>query len=471
MGCPNDHSTKRDLMSNCTTLSLSEHSSLALPEVETNCLPARLGKRLWVTPAEFLQTTQFIYDGNGNMVKKIKPDGSRTIYVGGIYEVDKNSGGTVTRTVTYYPAGGAMRINIVGGSNTLYYILKDHLGSASVITDANGVTVGETRYYPYGETRLTTGTIFTDKLFTGQREMAGLGIYHYGARFYSSKLGRFLSADTITPDPFNSQDLNRFSYVRNNPLRYTDPTGHMMTVDDGGGGGCYPCTPPPPSGGTTGGRTATRTTTTPTTTPTTTGGGVCNVGCELNKDLVDIVDTLYDIYGSNSDTGCNTTLLWNGNSNSWCHDNEFTQVACYFCSPDQALIYNLQFAYPLQYNNPIPIGTTRTDGWVVGGDFFPDGYSGPTDWLRANGAVWVKNEGYTTTNHTYPSHIFHEGNIVQTISEGPYGSSLITVNGQGENSSFWVAAANQYGGPIAFRATDTLMLVYATTDQIMNAIP
>ena len=32
-----------------------------------------------------------------------------------------------------------------------------------------------------GETRLTTGTIFTDKLFTGQREMAGLGIYHYNA--------------------------------------------------------------------------------------------------------------------------------------------------------------------------------------------------------------------------------------------------------------------------------------------------
>ena len=113
------------------------------------------------------QTTQFIYDGDGNMVKKVKPDGSKTIYVGGIYEVDKTSGGSVTRTVTYYP-GGAMRIN-----STLYYMLKDHLGSASVVTDATGAIVGEQRYYPYGETRLTTGTIYTDKLFTGQREMAG----------------------------------------------------------------------------------------------------------------------------------------------------------------------------------------------------------------------------------------------------------------------------------------------------------
>jgi len=104
------------------------------------------------------QTTTFVYDGDGNLVKKINPNGSKTIYVGGVYEVDKTSGGSVTRTVTYYPAGGAMRIN-----STLYYILKDHLGSASVVTDASGTILGENRYYPFGETRLTTGTIYTDR--------------------------------------------------------------------------------------------------------------------------------------------------------------------------------------------------------------------------------------------------------------------------------------------------------------------
>ena len=109
------------------------------------------------------------------ITKKVKPDNSKTIYVLGIYEVDKTSGGTVTQTRTYYPAAGAMRIG-----STLYYVLKDHLGSASVITNASGVTVsgGEQRYYPYGESRLTA-TMLTDKLFTGQREMAALGIYHY----------------------------------------------------------------------------------------------------------------------------------------------------------------------------------------------------------------------------------------------------------------------------------------------------
>ena len=127
----------------------------------------------------------------------------------------------MTKTTEYYPVAGAMRVN-----GTLYYMLKDHLGSANVITNASGATIGEARYYPYGETRLATGSMFTDKLFTGQREMTGLGIYHYGARFYSPKLGRFLSADTIIPNAANPQDFNRYSYVRNNPVRYIDPTGY-----------------------------------------------------------------------------------------------------------------------------------------------------------------------------------------------------------------------------------------------------
>jgi len=125
----------------------------------------------------------------------------------------------------------------------LYYILKDHLGSASVVTDSIGDTVGEQRYYPYGETRFTSGTINTDELFTGQREMTGLGIYHYGARFrvappkrsgagYSPKLGRFLSADTIVPGAANPQAWNRYSYVLGNPLKYIDPTGHYCVGDD-----------------------------------------------------------------------------------------------------------------------------------------------------------------------------------------------------------------------------------------------
>ena len=83
--------------------------------------------------------------------------------------------------------------------------------------------------------------------------MAGLGIYDYGARFYSPKLGRFLSADSIVPGVANPQALNRYSYVLGNPIRYNDPTGHMCSDPEDPTPSCDGSgTPPPNSGGGTG---------------------------------------------------------------------------------------------------------------------------------------------------------------------------------------------------------------------------
>jgi len=83
--------------------------------------------------------------------------------------------------------------------------------------------------YPYGVTRpgLAGTGLPTDRRFTGQREETGLGCYDYGARPYAPALGRFLQADTLVPDPGNPQSLNRYAYTLNNPLRYTDPSGHL----------------------------------------------------------------------------------------------------------------------------------------------------------------------------------------------------------------------------------------------------
>ena len=135
-----------------------------------------------------------------------------------------NVGSVVTK---YYYLGGqrvAMRKDGV-----LYYLLSDHLGSTTVITDQSGNVVSQQLYKPYGEPRWSTGTLPTDRRFTGQRsEEAGLGsLYDYGARFYSPALGRFLSPDTIVPEPGNPQSLNRYSYTLNNPVKYRDPSGHV----------------------------------------------------------------------------------------------------------------------------------------------------------------------------------------------------------------------------------------------------
>ncbi|MBC7251624.1 MAG: RHS repeat-associated core domain-containing protein [Anaerolineae bacterium] len=111
--------------------------------------------------------------------------------------------------------------------DVVYYIHADHLGSVSVVSDESGVLLAVQRYYPYGESRHATGTLPTDFGFTGQRVEAGLGLLDYRARFYAPMLGRFISADTIVPEPGNPQALNRYSYVYNRPLVYVDPSGHF----------------------------------------------------------------------------------------------------------------------------------------------------------------------------------------------------------------------------------------------------
>jgi len=73
--------------------------------------------------------------------------------------------------------------------------------------------------------------------FTGQRKDSGSGLLYYGARWYDPVIGRFISADTIVPQPQNPQNLNRYSYVGNQPLRLVDPSGHAGVDFWGGGGG------------------------------------------------------------------------------------------------------------------------------------------------------------------------------------------------------------------------------------------
>ncbi len=78
-------------------------------------------------------------------------------------------------------------------------------------------------------------TAVTDYGFTGQKLDASDGLMYYGARYYDAALGRFISADTIVPNPANPQSLNRYAYVLNNPVKYVDPSGHCPIDADTGG--------------------------------------------------------------------------------------------------------------------------------------------------------------------------------------------------------------------------------------------
>jgi RHS repeat-associated protein len=164
-------------------------------------------------------TTTFVYDGDGGRVKK-KAGSVTNLYIGKLYEC-------VGTTCSNYIFAGDQRLVVDPLKNkAIYFYHTDHLGSSSVVTDKAGVVVENLSYYPYGKTWSSTGTVNVTHKYTGQELDDSTGLYDYGARYYDPALGRFISPDTIVPDPGNPQALNRYTYVLNNPLLYTDPSGH-----------------------------------------------------------------------------------------------------------------------------------------------------------------------------------------------------------------------------------------------------
>ena len=171
-------------------------------------------------------TASYVYDGDGNRVKETIAGVTR-VFVGNHCEVDN---GVVKK---YYYAGATRVAENNGGALT--YLLGDHLGSQALTLDSSGNRLNtntEIRYYAYGVMRYTAGSTPTSFNFTGQRRDSGSGLLFYNARWYDPAVGRFLSADTIVPEPGNPAGLNRYLYSLGNPLRYTDPSGHYAFEED-----------------------------------------------------------------------------------------------------------------------------------------------------------------------------------------------------------------------------------------------
>jgi len=172
---------------------------------------------------------------DGIKVKQEYTDSNGTLttyyYAGGSYELQTDGS---AETVRQYYALAGVTAGMREGT-TFYFFLTDHLGSVVGITDSTGTMVSTTRYSPFGEIRTDVGTVSqTDYGYTFQRNVSGIGLLDYKARYYSTLLGRFIQPDSIIPGAGNPQAFNRYAYSNNNPINFIDPTGHMAQVDDGG---------------------------------------------------------------------------------------------------------------------------------------------------------------------------------------------------------------------------------------------
>ncbi len=150
-------------------------------------------------------------------------------------EVAVNADHSVTWLHTNVWANGVLIATY--DTNGLHFYLNDPLGTRRVQTDYSGVVEQTCQSLPYGDGETCSPTP-TEHLFTGKERDSESGNDHFGARYYASTMGRFLSPDwsaKIEPVPYaklsDPQSLNLYAYVRNNPLSLTDADGHGWWSD------------------------------------------------------------------------------------------------------------------------------------------------------------------------------------------------------------------------------------------------
>jgi RHS repeat-associated protein len=215
------------------------------------------GRSLTYTPFDKVKTitqdnrkVQYAYGPDRNRYLRVDEDLSTgqkdyTYYIGNVEKI-RYSNGTVKwkRNI-----GGVAQITrtMVNGaiqSERTSYFHKDYLGSINAITDELGTVIEEFSFDPWGARRASTSVNMTRTAvlsnwwrnsnrttlrgFTGHEMVDGVDVINMNGRIYDAHIGRFLQADPIVQEVGLIDNLNRYSYVLNNPLNATDPSGYVF---------------------------------------------------------------------------------------------------------------------------------------------------------------------------------------------------------------------------------------------------
>lgn len=158
----------------------------------------------------------------------------------GSMEIKENTATGVLDFVTYiggdgYTAPVVFKSDGIGDSKYLF-LQRDYQSSIIAITDIEGVMIEKRLFDAWGNiTKVQDGAGNTlagltvlDRGYTGHEHLQSVGLINMNGRVYDPKLHRFLQPDNNIQDPFNTQNYNRYGYVVNNPLKYTDPSGEIF---------------------------------------------------------------------------------------------------------------------------------------------------------------------------------------------------------------------------------------------------
>jgi RHS repeat-associated protein len=193
-------------------------------------------------PTRFVQgstETLFTYGPDRQRYRRVdaNPDGNTTTtYIRGYFERSVESGVTTYRNfigdfaiyTETVPTSGAV-------SSGVHYVHRDHLDSVEAITDAQARIVERFSFDPWGKRRNpdwsagadpnALASNITPRGFTNQESIDNFNLVHMNGRVYDPAIGRFMSADPFVQAPGNLQSFNRYTYVFDNPLSSTDPSG------------------------------------------------------------------------------------------------------------------------------------------------------------------------------------------------------------------------------------------------------
>jgi len=178
-----------------------------------------------------------------------------TFYVGGFEELITDSSNPSYKAIKKTRVdSSAMHIRRTNWSDVstdaIEYLHRDHLGSIEVTSNSAGTAIDQRGYDPFGGRRATNwtreltaaekkaiadgGDEPVERGYTDHEMLDRTGLIHMNGRVYDPEIGRFLSPDPIVQAPGYSQSWNRYAYVMNSPMSYTDPSGYIRQPSSAG---------------------------------------------------------------------------------------------------------------------------------------------------------------------------------------------------------------------------------------------